>query len=412
MKPILYTCTALVAVLTVTACGTSGTSKKDDMSATETPTTGIPASASADISKNKTLDEINRRSTEVEIREQSISAKEAQLAEHLQSLSAQESKLSEKQKALELTTQELEQLKQKTAATQMAGSPMLPPNAEPGRCYGRLYVPPQYKTISEQVLKRSASERIQIVPAKYASVNEKVMIQEPVTKLKVIPATYKTIQERVEKVPASQKVVEVPAVYETVSERIMVKPAHTVWKRGTGPIQKINEATGEIMCLVEVPASYKTISKRVLKTPATTRVVEIPAVYETIKKRIVDTPSTTAETTIPAKYKMMKVTKLVEPAREKRIEIPEEHQSLTKTVLVSEGQMQWREILCETNMTNNRIAQVQKALLKVGHNPGPVDGVIGAQTMDAVNAFQKSKGLPVDKYLDIATIKALGVNPR
>jgi len=29
--------------------------------------------------------------------------------------------------------------------------------------------------------------------------------------------------------------------------------------------------------------------------------------------------------------------------------------------------------------------------------------------MTAVNAFQRSKGLPVDKYLNMATVRALGV---
>ena len=58
-----------------------------------------------------------------------------------------------------------------------------------------------------------------------------------------------------------------------------------VWKKGTGPIQRIDESTGEIMCLVEVPATYKTISKEVLVSPATTRTVEIPAVYKTVSVR-------------------------------------------------------------------------------------------------------------------------------
>ncbi len=32
--------------------------------------------------------------------------------------------------------------------------------------------------------------------------------------------------------------------------------------------------------------------------------------------------------------------------------------------------------------------------------------------MNAVNLFQKAKGLPVDKYLNVATLQALGVAPR
>jgi hypothetical protein len=38
-----------------------------------------------------------------------------------------------------------------------------------------------------------------------------------------------------------------PAVYETVKEKVVDRPAYTVWKKGTGPIQKVDYATGEIM---------------------------------------------------------------------------------------------------------------------------------------------------------------------
>ena len=74
--------------------------------------------------------------------------------------------------------------------------------------------------------------------------------------------------------------------------------------------------------------------------------------------------------------------------------------------------MDWREILCDTNMTRSRITQIQQALRKAGYNPGATDGVIGRDTMKAVNAFQRAKGLPVDRYLNIATVNALGVSPK
>jgi len=63
-------------------------------------------------------------------------------------------------------------------------------------------------------------------------------------------------------------------------------------------------------------------------------------------------------------------------------------------------------------MTRDRITAIQSALQKAGHNPGSIDGVIGGDTMRAVNAFQRQKGLPVDKYLNIATVRALGVSPQ
>lgn len=59
----------------------------------------------------------------------------------------------------------------------------------------------------------------------------------------------------------------VPAVYKTTTEEVLESPAQTVWKKGRGPIEKLDNATGEIMCLVEIPAKYRTIQKVVLENP-------------------------------------------------------------------------------------------------------------------------------------------------
>jgi peptidoglycan hydrolase-like protein with peptidoglycan-binding domain len=106
------------------------------------------------------------------------------------------------------------------------------------------------------------------------------------------------------------------------------------------------------------------------------------------------------------------VTKLVSAAQEKRFAIPAEYSSVTRKELDKGGYMEWRSILCETNMTGTRISQIQMALRDEGFNPGRIDGVIGSDTVRAINAFQRARGLPVDKYLNVETISALGVSPK
>ena len=289
---------------------------------------------------------------------------------------------------------------------------LLPPQAEPGQCFARIFIPPTYQTVTEKVLKRAASERMAVIPAKYETTTEQVLTKEASERLEVVPATYAWEEEKVMVEPAKTHLVQVPAVYETVSEKMLVKPAHTVWKKGTGPIQRINEATGEIMCLVDVPAEYRTVSKVVMKTPPTTRTEETPAISKTIKKQVMVTPPTTKVVKIPAEYRTVEVTKLVEPAREVRVPIPEEYQTVTKQERVTDGKMQWREILCKTNMTTTKISEIQGALQQAGYDPGPIDGVVGPLTMRAVNNFQKEKNLVVSEYLTINTVKALGVDAR
>ena len=330
-------------------------------------------------------------------------------------------------------------------------------SAQVGMCFHEHYVPATYTNESERVLVKAATEQVNIIPAQYETVEKRVLVRE-----------------------ASTKLVTVPAEYGVEEEQIIDKPAHTIWKKGTGPIQRIDEATGEIMCLVEVPATYKTVKRTVLISPATTQTVEIPAeyetvqvtqlvsaareertpieaVYDTVDRQVVGTkagfawhevsntdhPATTktgnqiclteipaeyrtvertvvtqaAQTRtidIPAKFEQVEVTKVAVPAREEVTEIPAEYRSVEKRELVRDGYMAWRSILCETNMTRNRIADIQRALQSAGHDigPGGVDGVIGTDTIKAVNSFQRANDLPVDKYLNLATLEALGVSVR
>jgi murein L,D-transpeptidase YcbB/YkuD len=327
--------------------------------------------------------------------------------------------------------------------------------ATPGMCFHEHYRPAQYETQAKSVLVSEAAEAISARPAQYRVVEKRVLVKE-----------------------ASSRLEEVPAVYEWVEEKVLDKPAHTIWKKGTGPIQRIDEATGEIMCLVDVPATYKSVKKRVLRQPASTRTVEIPAEYKMVKvreliedadsakseiparyedvamtrkvadasfiwheihnleeprrtrtgakvclteepaqyktvtRKVVRTPATVQEIKVPAEFTTVKVRKMIAEPREVRAKIPAEYSSVERQELVAPGQMEWRSILCETNMTHTRISEIQSALQSAGFNPGPIDGVIGKQTMAAVNAFQRARGLPVDRYLNIETLDALNVSPR
>jgi hypothetical protein len=183
-------------------------------------------------------------------------------------------------------------------------APPLPSDARPGECYASFFVPPRCETVTEQVITRAASERAETIPAKYDVVEERVMVQ-----------------------PASKKTEEVPAEYKTVEEQVLVEPARTEWRPGTGTVEKMDSATGQIMCLVEIAAKYETVQKQVLVKPATIREVEIPAQYE-----------------------MQKVTKMTEPAQERRIQIPAEYQTVTRTQKVADGYTEWRKVEgCQPN---------------------------------------------------------------
>jgi len=179
----------------------------------------------------------------------------------------------------------------------------------------------------------------------------------------LIPAVTETKTKRFQ-VSEEQKVLDriIPAKYETKTERIKVKEARQYWKAGTGPITKKNEVTGEILCLVEEPAEYRTIEKRVLISPEKPVYKTLPAQYDTITK---------------------------------------------KNIIKSES-WEWRRILCETNLSSNAVSRIQRALNTKGYNIA-VDGVLGQDTLSAVNRYQLKNGL-ASRGLTYETLSHLGVS--
>ena len=297
-------------------------------------------------------------------------------------------------------------------------APLLPPNAKPGECYARVLLPAQYTTETQQVVKREAATRVEIIPAQYETITEQVLVREASTKLEVIPAVYEDASEQVLVKPAATKLVEVPATYRTVSEQVLESPAQTIWKKGgiasqSGRVLQTAASgdTGEVLCLVEIPAKYKTVTRSVLDQPASTREVQIPAEYTTVKKRVLKTPPTTREIQIPAEYKTVTVTKLVRPAESRTIDIPAEHQTVSTQKLVSEPSLEWRQVMCDENLTHSNVVAMQRTLADKGLYTGPIDGVIGAGTLGAVNSYAKSRGLPTgNNYITVDVAKSLNVS--
>ena len=294
---------------------------------------------------------------------------------------------------------------------QMASSEdsLFPPNAKTGECWARVFVEPTYQTYTEQVLKQGPSERLEIIPAKYQWAEERVLVREASERMELIPAEYGWEEEKVLVSPATKKLVEIPARYEMQQEKVLVKAAHSVWKKGRGPIEKIDNTTGEIMCLVEVPAVYRTVTKRVMTSPPATTERIIPAQYKTIKKRVMLKPPRERRIAIPAEYKMVKVRQLVSPTQERKIPIKARYQTITRTEKISDGHLEWRRILCETNVTTSIIKRVQMNLRSMGHDPGRIDGVVGWQTKSALKSYQRANNLGVGG-LTYETLNHMGIS--
>jgi peptidoglycan hydrolase-like protein with peptidoglycan-binding domain len=60
-------------------------------------------------------------------------------------------------------------------------------------------------------------------------------------------------------------------------------------------------------------------------------------------------------------------------------------------------------------MGQQDVQQAQEALKNQGHDPGPIDGVMGSQTRQALRAFQSKNGLKQTGMLDAETKQKLNI---
>ena len=70
-----------------------------------------------------------------------------------------------------------------------------------------------------------------------------------------------------------------------------------------------------------------------------------------------------------------------------------------------------RKTSTDAESAGSRIANVQRALRRLGYDPGPIDGILGTGTRMAIRSFQADHGLPVtgrvSEQLDSAALRAI-----
>jgi len=202
----------------------------------------------------------------------------------------------------------------------------LPRNAVPGECYAKVFIPPQFETVSDRICTREASERIEITPAQYEWVEERILVKE-----------------------ASTQLVEVPAQFEWQDQTVQTNGGHTGWvvDKNARCVGK-DQPAQDVFCLVSSPPEHKTVRTQCMVKPAGVQEVVIPAEYNTVRKQKVACPATT-----------------------KKISIPAEYQDVQKTVTVATGRMEWQRVQCVVDMTTENVPAAPSTSLVADYNPGP-----------------------------------------
>jgi hypothetical protein len=243
----------------------------------------------------------------------------------------------------------------------------LPPHAVPGECYAKVFIPPQFETVSERVCVREASERIEITPAQYEWVEERILVKDASTQLEAVPASFEFQDRTVE-----------------------LASGHTGWvmeKSGRCRTES-GQPAADVFCLITRPPVNKTIRTQHVAKPAGVYEVAVPAVYETVRRQ-----------------------KLACAATTRRIGIPAEYQDIEKTLQVAEGRMEWQRVICDANANAGTANAVKIALVAAGYDPGPLNGELDESYRVALKAFQQDNGLGVGE-LSYETMSKLGVSPK
>jgi hypothetical protein len=285
----------------------------------------------------------------------------------------------------------------------------LPPNARPGQCFSRVLAPERYEAVTEEVIVQPPMEQVEIVPAEYDWQEKEIIIEEGYETLEVVPARFSTRTETVIVEPEREEYRVVPAQYENREERVKVRDAYTTWKKGQGAITRVDSGTGEIMCLVEIPAEYRTVSRRVMTSPPRTERVVVPAKSRTIERRVVEQVATVRKVAVPAKSSTVRYQRMIAPPKERKLTIPAVKDTLTTQKLVSKATLRWEEILCETNVTPGVVSNLQTALQREGLYNGAIDGRLGAETMAAIDAYQRKNALSTGG-LTLETLRKLRIS--
>ncbi len=286
----------------------------------------------------------------------------------------------------------------------------LPPaDAKAGECYAKVLIPARYQTTAEEVLVQPASSTFKKIPAVYREVERQLLVEEESFELIPVPPIYEMVTERILIQPEQIIKSVIPATFRQETKKVLVSPARVEWKVGRGAYEKIDTATGEIMCRVEIPAVYKEYTQEVVDKPASTKEEVIPARYETVEKRVMKTPPTTRKKVLQAKFRTLIVKELVEPEKFEVIDTPPRYATVQKQKLLSLETVQWRQILCETNTTPGVVLRLQNALIKAGYKLGFIpDGELGPGTLAVINRYQKDNNLPTGG-LTLSTVRSLGV---
>jgi hypothetical protein len=288
----------------------------------------------------------------------------------------------------------------------------MPPQARAGQCYGRVLVPATYRNEAMSVVTRESFEQVQVSDPVFRAEQQSVTTSDPYKRYEVTEPTFRTEGQTIVTRPAHERLVAAPAVLSTRTETIVVREPRLVWRAGSNlsAVRRMDSATGEIFCLVEEAAVTQNITRVVQTAPGRVMRQSVPAQTQTIQRRVLVAPATVREIDVPGTYQNVTIETLVSPASERRSLAPEQRGTVNRQVIETAERYEWVPVVCENTPSGAvSVTAAQRALAAKGLYRGPIDGIVGSRTTQALREFQRQNRLPGNGSLTLETARRLGL---
>ncbi len=162
--------------------------------------------------------------------------------------------------------------------SEVFGQPTDIPNAQPGKCYAKCYVPDKYETVTEQIMLRPESEETTAAPPVFETANGQYVSKESCVRLVPEPAEFDVVEERILVSPPGRKTA--PSAYMSVQEDVLLKPAtrsYAVSEAVFETVQEPVEIEPAYMLLEVLPQRYEPVLENVEVRAASTKWIRKPS---------------------------------------------------------------------------------------------------------------------------------------
>jgi len=322
-----------------------------------------------------------------------------------------------------------------------------------GSCLYEHYMPAKVTKVPHQLLLRESYQVLGVTPATFASHTEVVTTKPKYDRLIEVPTVFRKVETQVltkaasaiwEPGPGPQQIVDAvtgetqhqvnrPAEYESMEKVVVETPAmltsvaHAPQQREIRVKRLQNDAQEQVTV---VPATFETVHKPRIdaigayawSSRATNNGAElgeptgrvfchrtIPAKVHRYQRALVKTQGRFEREALPEQYEDVDVSELTAAAHGDEIAVPAETKRVDRRTELRGARTEWHPVLCKSNITRSVVTRLQKALLREGFSPGPIDGLLGRGTLGAVKRFQKDADL-AEGGLTLDTITALGLD--